>query len=150
MKAERQRRIARLISQQAVGSQAQLVRLLASSGYGATQATVSRDLEELGALKARRNGRVAYVLPEDAPPAPVGEALQRLLAGSVLGLEASGNLLLVRTPPGHAGMVAGAIDRASLKGVAGTVAGDDTILVVCKQEASPRGVERLLRGLMKA
>ena len=151
LKAERQRRIARLLEERRVTSQNELVGLLAALGQPATQATVSRDLEELGAVKVRRNGRVVYALPSESavgpPGASPGDALRRLLAGSVGGTEASGNLVVVHTPPGHAGMVASAIDRARVEGVSGTIAGDDTILVVCRQDAPAESVELTLRRL---
>jgi transcriptional regulator of arginine metabolism len=147
MKAGRQRRIVQLIRRQPVTSQNQLVKLLRSAGLPATQATVSRDLDELGAVKVRREGKVAYALPSEEVRAPVGDSLRRVLSESVLELESTGNLLVVKTPPGHAHMVASAIDRSEIDGVAGTVAGDDTILVVCKQGVLPRRVERKLRQL---
>lgn len=150
-KAERQRRIARLLAQHAVGSQSELVELLASGGPAATQATVSRDLEELGAVKIRRGGKVVYALPSSDVPGtlarPGGDALRRLLAESVGSVEATGNLVVVRTPPGHAAMVAGAIDQSSFDGVAGTVAGDDTILVVCREGVEAGAVAARLAGL---
>lgn len=150
MKSARQRRIIQLVRERPVTSQDQMVKLLRSSGCPATQATVSRDLDELGAVKVRRDGKVAYALPSETPQAPVGDALRRMLSESVIGLESTGNLLLVRTPPGHAGMVAGAMDRAGIEGVAGTIAGDDTILVVCRQGVLPRRVERRLRSMVGA
>ena len=149
-KAERQRRIARLLAERSVGSQNELVELLGAAGRPAPQATVSRDLEELGAVKVRRAGRVVYALAAPDPgqlPRPAGEALRRLLAGAVGSVEATGNLVVVRTPPGHAGMVASAIDQGDLDGVAGTVAGDDTILVVCREGAPAAGVADRLRRL---
>lgn len=147
MKAQRQRRIVQLIRQQPVTSQNQLVKLLRSAGLPATQATVSRDLDELGAVKVRREGKVAYALPSENVQAPVGDALRRILTESVLEIESSGNLLVINTPPGQAGMVGLAIDRAEIDGVAGTIAGDDTLLVVCKQGVLARRVERKLRAL---
>lgn len=147
MKARRQRRIAQLLRYRAVTSQMQLVKLLRDSGFPATQATVSRDLDELGAVKVRRNGRAVYILPSDVATAPMGDALKRLMAESVMSLESSGPLVVVRTPPGHAGAVASAIDRSDIEGVAGTIAGDDTILVVSKQGVLGRRVERRLRAL---
>jgi len=147
MKAGRQRRIVQMIRERPITNQNQLVKLLRTGGFPATQATVSRDLEELGAIKVRRNGKVAYALPEDPQNAPSGDALRRLLADSVLNFETSGNLVLVRTPPGHAHMVASAIDRAGIDGIAGTVAGDDTVLVVAKQGVLARRVEKRLRSL---
>jgi len=133
-----------------VTSQNELVGLLAALGQPATQATVSRDLDELGAVKVRRNGRIVYALPSEpwaGPSEGSGDALGRLLAGSVGGMEASGNLVVVHTAPGHAGMVASAIDSAPVDGVAGTVAGDDTILVVCRQDVPAESVELRLRRL---
>ncbi|MGH9194272.1 MAG: arginine repressor [Acidimicrobiia bacterium] len=144
---QRHRRIVQLIKEQPITNQAQLVKLLRSLGVPATQATVSRDLEELGAVKVRKDGKVSYALPTEARSAPLGDALRLILAESVLDLESSGNLVLVKTPPGHAGMVASAIDRGGLEGIAGTVAGDDTIIVVCKQGVIPRRVEKRLRDL---
>ena len=155
--SDRRRCIVRLIQERGVGSQKELVGLLAAAGQVATQATVSRDLEELGAVKVRRDGRVVYALPDTPPgalPGPGGEALRRLLAESLGELESTGNLVVVHTPPGHAAMVASAIDRAGLEGVAGTIAGDDTILVVCRRGAPARRVEDRLRevagGLARA
>jgi transcriptional regulator of arginine metabolism len=151
LKAERQRRIARLLAQHAVTSQQELVGLLATTGQPATQATVSRDLEELGAYKVRRNGHVVYALPAGtvpgSVPGPGGDSLRRLLAGSVGDVETSGNIVIVHTPPGYAAMVASAVDRAGMDGIAGTVAGDDTILVVCRQGVPGRTVELRLRQL---
>jgi len=150
-KPERQRRIARLIAEGAVTSQQELVELLAATGQPATQATVSRDLEELGAYKVRRNGQVVYALPPTAAsgsvPGPGGDSLRRLLRDSVGGTEASGNIVIVHTPPGFAGMVASAVDRTGVDGIAGTLAGDDTILVVCRQGVPARTVELRLRQM---
>jgi transcriptional regulator of arginine metabolism len=147
---ERRRQLARLLNERGIGSQKELVGLLASAGHPATQATVSRDLDELGAVKVRRNGRVVYALvdtPPGALPGPGGEALRRLLADSVGDLESSGNLVVIHTPPGHAAMVASAIDRVGMDGIAGTIAGDDTILVVCRQGTRARQVEGRLRDV---
>lgn len=148
LQQERRRAIARLLDERDIGSQHELVGLLAAAGLPATQATVSRDLDEMGAVKLRRNGRVVYALagaPPGSLPGPGGDALRRLLADSVGDLESSGNLVVVHTPPGFAAMVASAIDRAGVEGIAGTVAGDDTILVVCRQQVPARQVEERLR-----
>jgi transcriptional regulator of arginine metabolism len=134
-----------------VTSQQELVGLLAATGQPATQATVSRDLEELGAYKVRRNGHIVYALPPTSVPGlvpgPGGDSLRRLLVDSVGDIEASGNIVVVHTPPGYAGMVASAVDRAGLDGIAGTVAGDDTILVVCRQGVPAQTVELRLRQM---
>lgn len=131
-KAQRQHRIARLLEHHTVTSQALLVELLAADGVAATQATVSRDLEDLGAVKVRmRGGEAAYAIPElPSEQLAPHEHLQRVLGEWVVEVAPSGNLVLLRTPPGSAHVVASALDRSGLDGVLGTVAGDDTLLVV--------------------
>ncbi|HLI15264.1 MAG TPA: arginine repressor [Acidimicrobiales bacterium] len=136
-KARRQHLIARLLAEHEVTSQPQLVELLAANGVVATQATVSRDLEELGALKVRLPGagRQVYALaqlPKDQV-APL-DHVRRVLGEWVVEVAPSANLVVVRTPPGSAHVVASALDRARLDGVVGTVAGDDTVLVVAAEE----------------
>jgi transcriptional regulator of arginine metabolism len=149
LKGQRQRRIIQLIRQQPVTSQNQLVKLLRAAGHASTQATVSRDLDELGAVKVRRNGKVAYAMPSDDAQAPIGDALRRILTEFVLEMESTGNIVVIKTPPGHAGMVASALDRAVIEGIAGTVAGDDTIFIACKQGVLSRRVERRLKAIME-
>ena len=137
-KPQRQHRIRRLLEQHIVTSQALLVELLAAEGVAATQATVSRDLEDLGAVKVRvLGGEVAYAVPElpSAQLAPQ-EHLRRVLGEWVVEVAPSGNLVLLRTPPGSAHVVASALDRSGLDGVLGTVAGDDTLLVVVAEGRS--------------
>jgi transcriptional regulator of arginine metabolism len=131
-KAQRQHRIVKLLEQHTVTSQTQLVDLLAHDGVHATQATVSRDLEDLGAVKVRlRGGDAAYAIPElPSEQVAPNEHLRRVLGEWVVEVAPSGNLVLLRTPPGSAHVVASALDRSGLDGVLGTVAGDDTLLVV--------------------
>jgi transcriptional regulator of arginine metabolism len=108
-----------------------MVVMLAASGHEVTQATVSRDLDAIGAVKVKlKAGGTRYEIPS----APIGDAeLARALADFAESISTSGNLVVVRTPPGAAHLVAGAIDRATLDYVLGTVAGDDTMLVVAKE-----------------
>jgi transcriptional regulator of arginine metabolism len=134
-KHQRQHRIAKLLEAGPVSNQAQLVELLAGEGVSATQTTVSRDLEELGAIKVRiPGGDTAYALP-DLPAQQIApsEHLRRILGEWVVEVSRSGTLVLLRTPPGCAHVVASAIDRSAYPGVLGTVAGDDTILVVASE-----------------
>jgi transcriptional regulator of arginine metabolism len=146
MKANRHRRIVRLLRRQAVTSQAELAALLRAQGEPVTQATLSRDLEELGAFKARRpDGRVAYRLPEEPPQN--GEHLRRMLVEFVSEVETSGPLVVLRTPPGCAQPVARAIDTGEVKDVIATVAGDDTVLVVCREGVPGRTVARRLETM---
>ena len=132
-KPQRQHRIARLLEEQVISSQVQLVELLATEGLNLTQATVSRDLEELGAVKVRiPGGQMAYAIPELAKDRVAPEELLKKVLGEYLVEAAhSANLAVLRTPPGSAHVVASALDRAGFPGVLGTVAGDDTVLVVC-------------------
>ncbi|RMH79186.1 MAG: arginine repressor [Actinomyces sp.] len=134
-KAHRQHVIAGLLERHAVTSQAQLVELLAAEGVSATQATVSRDLEELGAIKVRvPGGETVYAIPEMPVDriAPT-DHLRRVLGDWVADIDWSANLVVVRTPPGSAHVVASALDRAGMDEVVGTVAGDDTLLVVARE-----------------
>lgn len=133
-KARRQHVIRQLLGSEQVSSQEQVVARLADAGIRATQATVSRDFEELGVVKVRvPSGPVVYALPESTRLAePHAEHLRRLLGEWVVDVATSGDLVVVRTPPGAAHPVASAIDRAGLAEVVGTVAGDDTVLVVAR------------------
>lgn len=141
-RAARHGRITALLQQQRVSSQGDLARLLEADGVVVTQATLSRDLEELGAGKIRGadGGRGVYVVPAEgeaplrpaeAPPAK----LVRMLGELLVGTESSANLAILRTPPGAAQFLASAIDRAGLPYVLGTIAGDDTILAVARDPA---------------
>ena len=146
-KPQRQHRIARLLEEQAISSQVQLVELLATDGMVLTQATVSRDLEELGAVKVRiPGGQMAYAIPELAKDrvAPE-EVLKKVLGEFLVEAAYSANLAVLRTPPGSAHVVASALDRAGLPDVLGTVAGDDTVLVVCPPEGGHKISARLAK-----
>ncbi|HEX6568890.1 MAG TPA: arginine repressor [Acidimicrobiales bacterium] len=137
-KPQRQHRVARLLADHAVTSQAQLVDLLAAEGVAATQATVSRDLEDLGAIKVRAaGGETVYAIPElpSQQRAPE-DHLRRVFSEWVVEVAHSGNLVVLRTPPGSAHVVASALDRSGLAGVLGTVAGDDTLVVIVAEGVS--------------
>ncbi|QBI21571.1 arginine repressor [Egibacter rhizosphaerae] len=138
-RAERQRFVRDLVARYEVASQRELVELLAAEGLEATQATVSRDLDELGIGKQRgADGRVAYALPE---PGGVAQRLRQFATA----IDASGNLAVIRTPPGAAAAVASAIDDADLPHVLATVQGDDTLLVVAEEGRSGAEIAELLR-----
>jgi transcriptional regulator of arginine metabolism len=138
-RAGRQARIIQLVTHHTIHSQTELAALLAGEGIEVTQATLSRDLDELGAVKLRgvNGGAPVYVIPEDGSPVRAvsgGTArLARVLSELLVSTDASGNLAVLRTPPGGAHFVASALDRAALPEVVGTVAGDDTILVVARE-----------------
>jgi transcriptional regulator of arginine metabolism len=141
-KPQRQHRIGRLLEEQPISSQAQLVELLAADGVVATQATVSRDLEELGAVKVRiPGGTMAYALPEHAKEvATPDEHLRRVMGEFVVEVAHSANIVVLRTPPGSAHVIGSALDRASLPEVLGNVAGDDTLILVCAEQVTGASV----------
>jgi transcriptional regulator of arginine metabolism len=149
-KPQRQHRILRILESQPVSSQAQLLQLLEADGVVATQATLSRDLEELGAVKVRiPGGTMAYAIPEYSKErASAGDDhLRRLMGEFVVEVAQSANLVVLRTPPGSAHVVASAIDRSGYPGVLGTVAGDDTILLVCAESIGGAAVAAKLAEL---
>ena len=148
-KTQRQHLVAKLIEAQPVSNQAQLVDLLAAEGVVATQATVSRDLEDIGAIKVRvPGGESAYAIPalpkEQRAPE---DHLRRVFGDWVVEVEHSANLVVVRTPPGSAHVVASALDRAGVPDVVGTVAGDDTILVIVDADIGGAAVAGRLSDL---
>jgi transcriptional regulator of arginine metabolism len=138
-RAARQARIVELVSREQIRSQTELLNLLEAEGIETTQATLSRDLDELGAVKLRGadGGIPAYVIPEGGSPVRGVEGgtgrLARLLGDLLVSADASGNLAVLRTPPGAAHYLASALDRAALHDVVGTIAGDDTVLVVARE-----------------
>jgi len=127
-----------------VGSQEELVGRLGLAGIAATQATVSRDLDELGAVKLKRDGSIRYLLPEEVDDKYAAAKLDRLLAEWVMDIVPAGPLLVLRTPPGSANLVANALDSAALPGIAGTIAGDDTIFVALAEGSDPGMLARQL------
>ncbi len=148
-KVSRQHLIVRLLGEYAVHSQQQLVDLLASAGVAATRATVSRDLDGLGAVKVRvPGGGAVYAIPEHPTDriAPE-EHLRKVMGDWVAEVGASGNLAVVRTPPGSAHVVASALDRAGLEEVLGTVAGDDSLIVVAAEPTPGSELAERLRNL---
>ena len=157
-RAARHDRIVALVAQHPYRSQAELAKALDDSGFTVTQATLSRDLDELGAVKLRTadGGAPAYVIPEDGSPLAARSAddppqrLSRLLGELLVSAEASANLVVLRTPPGASNFLASAIDRASLSEVLGTVAGDDTILVIAPDNDTAAKLRERLLSLMIA
>ena len=145
--SDRRHEIATLLDEHEVSTQLQLQRLLAQRGHEVTQATVSRDLDRLGAMRVRRHGRLVYALPEsEAEPADPLAALV-LALGLVRTMEASGQLLVLRTGPANAHPVALAFDNAELPQVAGSIAGDDTLAVVAREPAGGRELITLILEL---
>ncbi|MEM7143430.1 MAG: arginine repressor [Actinomycetota bacterium] len=148
-KARRQHRIASLLEDNAVTNQSQLVDLLEAEEIHATQATVSRDLDELGAIKVRvPGGETVYAIPEHPVDRIAPEDhLRRVMGDWVADVASSGNVVVLRTPPGSAHVVASALDRAGIEEILGTVAGDDTLMVVAVESVGGEELAVRLRGL---
>jgi len=156
-KAARQQRIAELLGDHAVRSQAELAALLALEGLHVTQGTLSRDLVELDAVRVRdARGVLVYAVPGeggDRTPRPAGESanaasrLARLCAELLVSAESSANLVVLKTPPGAAQFLASALDKAQLATSLGTIAGDDTVVIVSRDPAGGGDLARNLLAL---
>jgi transcriptional regulator of arginine metabolism len=154
-KAARQQRIAELLGDHAVRSQAELAALLALEGLHVTQGTLSRDLVELDAVRVRdARGVLVYAVPGeggDRTPRPAGESanaasrLARLCAELLVSAESSANLVVLKTPPGAAQFLASALNKAQLATSLGTIAGDDTVVIISRD---PQGGAALARNLL--
>jgi transcriptional regulator of arginine metabolism len=154
-KSARQQKIVELLASTDVHSQTELADLLHEAGVSVTQATLSRDLVELDAVKVRTpGGQLVYAVPGEggdrrpvlAHESAAAEArLARLCVDLLVSAEASANLVVLRTPPGAANFLASALDKAELGAVLGTIAGDDTVLVISRD---PQGGEPLAQRLL--
>lgn len=154
-KAARHQLITDTLAHQAVPSQAVLAQMLAARGVAVSQGTLSRDLDELGAVRVRTaGGELVYALPGEGgdrtprvgeTPVALHERLARISAETLVSAAASANLVVLRTPPGAAQYLASAIDHTEMPAVLGCVAGDDTVLVVA---ADPTGGDSLARAFL--
>ncbi len=157
-RAARRDLIVAMIRSQAVASQADLVELLRQRGIDVTQATVSRDLDELGAVKTLAgDGRMLYAVPaeggEDRMQADeledINARLIRVAEDTMVSVAYSGNLVVLRTPPGAAQYLASAFDHSHLTDVIGTIAGDDTIMLVVGEHSTGQAVAERLQQIIK-
>jgi transcriptional regulator of arginine metabolism len=138
--------ILRLIKARAISTQAELAEALRAEGFTAVQATVSRDVAELGLVKVRStDGRLVYA-PPGPDPGERGRALAAAVRRYALSLEATGPLVVIVTPSGHANALAQAIDQAEHPAVAGTVAGDNTIFVAAREGTTAAALRNELAG----
>jgi len=129
-KEQRQRAIAELIRNAPLSSQEELAERLSELGFAVTQATISRDIEQIGAVKVRRSGQLSYALP-DQVQGPAGPALSALLREYARSIETAANLVVIKTPPGSAHLIGVALDQSDIAEIVGTICGDDTIFVAC-------------------
>lgn len=143
LKERRQRAIAELIRVGALTSQEELAERLSALGFAVTQATISRDLEQLGAVKVRRGGQLSYALPDQMQAASVPRRSE-ILRDFVRSIDAASNLVVLKTPPGSAHMIGVVLDQSGLEEIVGTICGDDTIFIAC---ASPGAAAELATKL---
>jgi transcriptional regulator of arginine metabolism len=141
LKNRRQRAIAELIRGHALASQDELADRLAAQGFTVTQATVSRDLEQLGAIKVRREGGVSYALPDQVRETR-GPRLAAVFRDWVQSIDLAANLVVIKTPPGSAHLVGVALDQSGMADVVGTICGDDTLFVAYRSATRARGFPR--------
>lgn len=145
LKTQRQRAIAELIRSNALSSQEELAEQLAAQGYTVTQATISRDLEQIGAVKVRRDGELSYALPEQvsASPAP---RLATVFREWVRSIDTATNLIVIKTPPGSAHLVGVVLDNSAIEEIVGTICGDDTIFIACRSDGEAETLASRLRA----
>lgn len=137
----RRRLLRRLITGQSIQSQQELVDMLEEAGHYVTQATVSRDLDAIGAVKVRTDdGALRYEIQNEATGPSEERDIARIIDEFSDSFAVSQNLLVIRTRPGAANVVAGAVDRAAFQGLLGTVAGDDTVVVVASEAVGGEGL----------
>jgi transcriptional regulator of arginine metabolism len=148
MKRLRQQQIRDLLATRSIGTQHELAGALRERGFRATQATVSRDVAEMGLIKVSRNGSRAYALPPRAgqPETSTDERLAMLMRDLPIDIRPAGLLLVLRAVPGSAHAIAAALDRTGWPEVAGSIAGDDTVFVACTDRAA---VDRLQKRLLR-
>ncbi|HEX8217540.1 MAG TPA: arginine repressor [Allosphingosinicella sp.] len=146
----RQKAISDLVRAEPLGSQEEVTARLAALGFAVTQATVSRDLEQLGAVKVKRGGQLSYALPDQLGDSDwAASRLARIFADWVLSAEAAGSLIVLRTPPGSAHLVGLALDQAKLDEVAGTISGDDTLFVALRDGVNPEAIAGRFKKLSR-
>ena len=147
-KDRRRNAIAELIRRHSLASQEAVAKQLSALGFAVTQATVSRDLEELGAVKVRREGTLAYALPDQlGSVAAVSPQLATVFRDWVRSVAVAGNLAVIKTPPGSAHLVGFALDQSARPEIVGTICGDDTIFVAFKTGADARAMTAELGAL---
>jgi transcriptional regulator of arginine metabolism len=146
MKARRQAVVLELIGREEIRSQEQLRARMRARGYDVTQATLSRDIRDLGLVKRSADGAYQQQGAEPAVPPAAGAALQRAMAEYASGVDCVQQLVVVRTGAGMAQPLALAIDRAKLDEVVGTLAGDDTILVISRDARHARALAKQLEA----
>lgn len=149
MKSRRHRKILEIIQEKQIATQEELANELKTAGFNVTQATVSRDIKELALIKVSYDGE-QYRYAEPSEDAKVSDSrLRFMLREFVINFDSSENMLVIRTPPGNANAVASAIDKAQWHGVLGTIAGDDTILMIIKHREDVARIIEKIQGYLE-
>jgi transcriptional regulator of arginine metabolism len=144
-RARRRQRLIELLREGLQGTQDEIGERLAADGFKTTQATISRDLEDVGAVRRHEGRRIVYGLPErNGPPTGIGK---RIFGELVRDVATSANLVVVRTYPGMAPTVAAVLDQSEIAGILGTIAGDDTVLVVADERSGGKGIAKRITQL---
>lgn len=143
----RRRAIRSILADNDIETQAELQDLLAERGFEVTQATVSRDLDAVGATRVKLNGRTVYRMAASVQRREERAALTAAIDEFVESVAISGHLIVLKTPPGAAHLVAGRIDGADIDGVVGTVAGDDTVMVIADEGVGAEKVSNRIEGM---
>ena len=143
LKDRRQRVIADLIREHVLANQEEVATRLSALGFEVTQATVSRDLDQIGALKVRRNGRIGYALPDQLNGNVAPSRLASVLRDWVRSIDVAATIVVLKTPPGSAHLVGVALDEAALPELVGNICGDDTVFAACRsaEEAKEAAVQ---------
>jgi len=145
---KRRQRLIEYLRDGLAATQDEIVKRLAAEGFAATQATVSRDLDDIGAVRRHENGHIVYALPDRNGP-PVGFG-QRVFGELVRDVASSGNLVVIRTFPGMASTVAAVLDSSSIAGILGTIAGDDTVFAVADEKTGGRTMTKRIKSLSES
>jgi len=149
MKSQRHYKILELIRTYPIETQEELARILRENGMEITQATISRDIKNLGLVKTLgKDGRYVYTLPEQTAQYSFNAKLIKMLQNSVVKIDSAGNMVVIRTISGTASAVALAIDGLQLKNMVGTIAGDDTIFIVIRDAESVEGFINELKQML--
>lgn len=144
-RTKRRQRLIEYLREGLPATQDDIVKRLASEGFSATQATVSRDLDDIGAVRRHENGHIVYALPaSNGPPSGFGE---RVFGEVVRSVTPSGNLVVIRTFPGMAPTAAAVLDQSAVHGIVGTVAGDDTVLVVADEKTGGKALAKRISSI---
>ncbi len=149
MKEKRQAKILEIINQEAIETQEQLLRELEKAGFPTTQSTVSRDIKELGLGKSPSGGRLVYMQVQDQLGYSLTDRMMRTLRNALLSVDYAGNFVVLKTFEGGAHAAAAALDKLQYEEIMGTIAGDNTILVIVRDESMTKTVAERLQQMME-